>query len=159
MSSSNSKSETVQDKGCFATTFERKYYAIGDVFIKRSLRPREFKTGYRGVYVPRLGKERLANEAAALRYARENTSVPVPKVHCDFQDDEAYYLITEYVRRVSMSDLSDEQKRIVAEEIQTHLDVLHNLKSRTLGGPSGFTIPPNRVTLKTENDVWRLQES
>lgn len=159
MASSHSKSETVPDKGCFATTFERKYYAMGDVFIKRSLRPREFKTGYRGVHVPRLGQERLANEAAALRHIKENTSIPVPKVYCDFRDDEAYYLITEYVQGVSMSELQDEQKKIVMEEIKLHLDVLHNLKSQTLGGPTGIVVPPYRVTLKTENDVWRLRES
>ena len=159
MASSNSKSETSQDKGCFATTFERKYYAIEDIFIKRSLRPKEFKTGYRGLYVPRLAKERLVNEAAALRYVSKNTNIPVPKVYCDFQDDEAYYLIMEYVQGVSMSDLKDEQKRIVEEEIKLHLGVLHNLKSQTLGGPSGIIIPPYRVTLKTENDTWVLRES
>lgn len=54
------------EQGCIATTFERKYYHLGSVFIKRGLRPREFRTRYRGLYVPRLGKEHLLNEAEAL---------------------------------------------------------------------------------------------
>ena len=78
----------------------------------------------------------------------------MPKVDGNFQDDEAYYLITEYVPGVSMSDLQDEQKRIVKEEIKLHLDVRHNLKSQTLGGPSGITIPLYCMTIETENDGW-----
>ncbi|KAH9216211.1 kinase-like domain-containing protein [Leptodontidium sp. 2 PMI_412] len=147
------------EEGCFAVTFERKYYHRGDVFIKRSLRPREFRTGYRGLHVPRVGKERLLNEAASLRYIHEMTNIPVPTVYCDFEDDQAYYLITEYIQGVSMSELSDEQKATVFEEINERLTTVRNLKSKNIGGPSGIVIPPYRVTLKTENDDWALQPS
>ena len=44
-----------------------------------------------------MGKERLMNEAESLDFIRANTNIPVPVVHCQFEDDEAYYLITEYV--------------------------------------------------------------
>lgn len=49
-------------------------------------------TNYRGLIVPRRGKERLMNEEATMRYIREMTNIPVPTVRCTFEDDEAYYL-------------------------------------------------------------------
>ncbi len=71
-----SEQEKDPEDGSFGITFERKYYARGCAFIKRSLRPREYRTGYRGLHVPRLGKERLMNEAETLRYIRQNTDIP-----------------------------------------------------------------------------------
>lgn len=151
--------EPVKEEGCFAVTFERKYYQRGAVFIKRSLRPREFRTGYRGLYIPRVSKERLMNEAASLRYIRDMTNIPVPTVYCDFEDDQAYYLITEYIQGVGMSELREEQKTMVLEELNQHLVTLKNLRSRHIGGPSGIVVPPYRVTRSTENDHWALQSS
>lgn len=55
------------------------------------------------------------NEAESLRFIRSHTDVPVPTVYCDFQDDEAYYLITEYVEGVGMSELAEDQKATVRE--------------------------------------------
>ncbi|KAL5339351.1 hypothetical protein BJX70DRAFT_158211 [Aspergillus crustosus] len=52
--------------GCIALTFERGYYHCDGLFIKRSLRPSEFRTSQRGLHIPRLGKERLQNEAESL---------------------------------------------------------------------------------------------
>lgn len=149
----------VQEEGCVAVSFERKYYRFGDTYMKRCLRPREFRTGYRGLHVPRVGKERLMNEAASLRYIREMTNIPVPKVCCAFEDDEAYYLITELIDGVNMSGLEEAQKETVIKEIKVHLQTLRNLKSGSVGGPSGIVIPPYRVTLKTENDKWELPVS
>lgn len=94
-------------------TFERKYYYRGGSFVKRSLRPKEYRTGFRSFYVPRLSKERLMNEAASLRYIRQHTDIPVPTIYSDFEDGEAYYLVVEYVEGVNMADLSDEQKVVV----------------------------------------------
>ncbi|KAL2173710.1 kinase-like domain-containing protein [Thermothelomyces heterothallicus CBS 202.75] len=154
----HAKEKDLED-GCFAVTFERKYYRRGGVFIKRNLRPKEYRIGYRGLHVPRLGKERLMNEAEALRYIRQNTDIPVPGVYCDFEDDEAYYLITEYVDGVDMSSLSEEQRAIVYEELSIHLAKLKTLRSNRMGGPSGIVIPPYRVMRQTETDDWRLQVS
>ncbi|KAH7317198.1 kinase-like domain-containing protein [Rhexocercosporidium sp. MPI-PUGE-AT-0058] len=144
----------VKEEGCFAVAFERKYYHRGDVFIKRSLRPREFRTRYHGLNVPRAGKERLLNEAASLRYIHEMTNIPVPTVYCDFEDDQASYLITEYIQGVSMSELTEEQKAPVFEEINEHLTTLRNLKSRNIGGPSGIVIPPYRALQLSDRDEY-----
>lgn len=149
----------VQEEGCFATTFERKYYHRGNVLIKRSLRPSEFRTGYRGLHVPRLGKERIKNEAESLRFVRQHTDIPVPTVYCDFENDQAYYLITEYIDGVGMSELSEEQKTIVCKELESQIAKLQNLRSCCLGGSSGIVIPPYRVLRQTETDYGDLQPS
>ncbi|KAG8161110.1 hypothetical protein KVR01_009374 [Diaporthe batatas] len=151
--------QATQEEGCFAVTFERKYYHRGGSFIKRTLRPREFRTGHRGLHIPRFRKESVMNEAESLRYIRQNTNIPVPTVYCDFEDDDAYYLVTEYVEGVSMSDLTEDQKAVVREELRGHLATLRTLRSNRLGGPLGIVIPPYRVLRHTETDRWRLKPS
>ncbi|KAF9775694.1 hypothetical protein IL306_006197 [Fusarium sp. DS 682] len=148
-----------REEGWIATTFERKHYQRDGAFIKRSLRPNEFRVGYRGLHVPRLGKERLKNEAASLQYVRKHTDIPVPRVYCHFEDDEAYYLITEYIDGVGMSELLEEQKAIVRGELDNCIAKLKALRSCRLGGPSGIVIPPYRVLQRTTTDSWDLQAS
>ncbi|KAF4462084.1 kinase-like domain [Fusarium albosuccineum] len=128
----------IKEEGCIATTFERKYYHRDSVFIKRSLRPNEFRTGYRGLH---------------------HTDIPVPTVYCHFEDDGAYYLITEYIEGVSMSELPEEQKAVVREELESQRAKLKTLKSCRLGGPSGLVIPPYRVLQRTKTDDWNLRLS
>ncbi len=99
------------------------------------------------------------NEAACLRFIRQNTNIPVPAVFCDFEDANAYYLIMEYVDGVSMADLQEEKKMKVKNEIEAHLVTLAQLKSTRVGGLSGIVIPPYRVTLETDIDTWILPES
>jgi aminoglycoside phosphotransferase len=120
-----------KEEGCFAVTYERKYYCRDNVF-KRSLRAAEFRVGYCGLYIPRLPKERLINEAESLQFIRRVTNIPVPSVLCDFEDNGAYYLITEYVDSVAMSELSEEQEEHVCIELHQHLTTLYDLKSKLL---------------------------
>jgi serine/threonine protein kinase len=150
----------VLEAGCFAQTWERKYYRLGNVFVKRSLRPREFQTNIHGrLFVPRVGNERLANEAATLKFIREKTNIPVPSLICDFKDDESHYVIMEYVEGIGMNDIPNEKKPLVYAEIREHLRTLHSLKSRTLGRPTGIVIPPYRVSRVSTNDEWNLKAS
>ncbi|KAK0111002.1 hypothetical protein ONS95_001382 [Cadophora gregata] len=150
----------VLEPGCFAQTWERKYYRLGNVCIKRSLRPREFQTDINGqLYIPRVGNERLINEAAALRFVRELTDIPVPSLICDFRDDDSHYVIMEWVEGVSMKDVPREKMPQVHAELREHLRTLHALKSRKLGGPTGIVIPPYRVSKVTTNDIWTLKDS
>ena len=146
---------------CFSVTAERKYYEIGKTFVKRSLRPREWQVSqFHGtVHVPRLGKERLLNEAAAMQFVREHTKIPVPVLHCAFADDDAVYLVMEYVDGVNMADLTEDEKHVVKQELAEHLESLHSLRSSTLGGVSGLVIPPYRVMSKTFRDDWDLRPS
>ncbi|KAH7191103.1 kinase-like domain-containing protein [Fusarium oxysporum] len=149
-----------KEAGCFAITFERKYYQRGKAFIKRTLRPLEFRVAFNGsLHVPQLNKERLMNEAESLRFIRSETNIPVPAVYCDFEDDEAYYLITEYIDGDNMADLSEEGKAIVQEELKGYLATLRTLKSSRLGGPSGIVIPPYRVMQRAQSNNWTLSPS
>lgn len=98
----------VKEDDCFADTYERKYHGRENVFIKRSLRTIEFRAGYRGLFIPRLAKERLKNEAESLRLVRRATDIPVPNVLCDFEDEGAYCIITKYIDGVALSELPKE---------------------------------------------------
>ncbi|KAI9846697.1 MAG: hypothetical protein M1837_003752 [Sclerophora amabilis] len=123
-----------REKDCVALTAERKYYHVGRTFIKRSLRPSEWQTSpFKGtLHVPRQGRERALNEAAAMEYVATMTDVPVPKLLCSFEDDQAVYLVMEYVEGVSMHELNEEQRDVV---------------------------PPFRVTRKTGQEHWDLTPS
>lgn len=135
-------------------------FTRGDgVLIKRSLRPSKFKTGYKGLHIPRLGKERLRNEAASLRFLRRASNIPVPIVYGAFEIDDAFFLITEFVDGTVMSELKEEEKRVISAELNQHLATLHEIKSREIGGPSGILIPPYRVMYHIKNDIWPAQTS
>jgi hypothetical protein len=73
-----------REKGCIAITADRKYYHVGDTFVKRSLRPSEWQTNpLKGtLHVPRQGRERALNEAAAMKYIAQMTDIPIPKLYC-----------------------------------------------------------------------------
>jgi hypothetical protein len=133
-----------REKTCFAVTAERKYFHAGNSFVKRSLRPSEWQVSrWKGtIHVPRMGNERLLNEAAALEYIHQHTNIPVPKLYSCFEDDQAVVLVTEYVEGVGMNDLTDAQRTTVKAELDQHLQTLQTLRSARLGGPSGIVIPP-----------------
>jgi serine/threonine protein kinase len=80
-------------------------------------------------------------------------------LYCHFEDDGAYYLITEYIEGLGMSDLREEQKAAVREELQSQRAKLKTLRSCRLGGPSGIVIPPYRVMQRAETDSWQLRAS
>ena len=99
-----------REENCFGITQERKYYRVGNTFIKRSLRPTEWQKHNGRMHVPLFNTERVLNEGACLQLIAAKTNIPVPKVHACFEDDDAAYLVTEYVEGVSMEDLDGEQK-------------------------------------------------
>ena len=121
---------------CIAVSPERKYYRDGNTFVKRSLRTTEWQINpVRGViHVPRQGRERVLNEASAMRYIADNTNIPIPKLHCDFEDDGAVYLVMEYVEGNTMDQLSADPRKLVQLELDRHNETLHGLKSRIVGG-------------------------
>ena len=138
-----------------AMTAERAYYHCGNFFIKRGLRPSEYMTTVRGTkHIPRLGKERLQNEAAALRFIRRASNIPVPTLYGAFDVDDSFMLITEYIDGVPMSNLSEDQKRVVRTEVEQHLATLRGITSDTIGGLSGIVIPPYRVMRLSDRDEW-----
>jgi aminoglycoside phosphotransferase (APT) family kinase protein len=129
-----------REENCIAVSLERKYYKDGPTWVKRSLRPAEWQTNPYSdtLYVPRFGKERALNEAASMRFIAKHTNIPVPKLHCCFEDDEAVYLVMEYIEGVGMNELGKEKRKIVEKEIELHLEEMKKLKSKAWGGPSGI---------------------
>ena len=59
-----------------------------------------------------------------MRFIAEHSNIPVPKLHCCFKDDEAVYLIMEYIEGVGMNKL------------EVHLDVTKELKSNLVAHAS-----------------------
>lgn len=145
-----------REKSCFNVTAERKYYELDRSFVKRSLRPSEWQVSEsRGtIHVPRLGNERLHNEAAVLELVRKETNIPVPQVYACFDDDNATYLIVERIFGVGMNEISQEQHSTVAKELEKHLETLHKLRARVIGGPTGIVIPPYRAMTATPRPEW-----
>lgn len=151
-----------QEEGCWAVLTDRKYYEFDNVNIKRSLRISELLIRADGSLVVRpQTKERLRNEAACMRFVQSHTSVPVPKIICEFEDQDALYLITEHVEGISMMDLPEEQRRIVEIELEQFQSELWSLRSNRIGGPSGLVITPERIAgaRHTTNHNWNLRES
>jgi hypothetical protein len=71
-----------REENCVSITTERKYFRVGQSWIKRSLRPSEWQINqYSGtLLVPRFGKERVFNEASAIEFIAKTTNIPVPRV-------------------------------------------------------------------------------
>lgn len=129
------------------TNHEREFRIDQDRFYKRSFRPSEYKLDWRNKpYVPPLGFERVANEAACLRFIREKTDIPVPDVLEAYDDDGAFVLVTRRLRGVEMDKLSPEHQAIVIMEVEEHIRKLQSLHSARIGGPTGFICPPQRAT-------------
>lgn len=128
-----------RENECTHITAERKYFHVPGAFIKRSLRPHEWQHSPFGgmLYIPRLGNERILNEAATLQFIAENTNIPVPKLYACFEDDGAVCLITQEIDGVAMTDLESDQRKVVEAELEVHISTLQGLKSDTWGGPSG----------------------
>lgn len=145
-----------KEENCLGITAERKYYKTEKTLIKRSLRPREWQTMMvtGKIHIPRQGRERVLNEAASMKFVKENSAIPVPTLHCCFEDDDAVYLVMEYIDGDDMSSLTEAQKTIVQKELEEHVQTMHKLHSCIIGGPSGLVVPPHRVTLKSLNDDW-----
>jgi hypothetical protein len=57
---------------------------------------------------------------------------------CCFEDDEAVYLIMEYVEGVGTNEPEEEKRKVVEEEIEVHSAAMKKLKSKFWGGPSGI---------------------
>jgi len=115
-------------------------HKVGHTWVERSLRSAEWQINpFSGaLVVPRFGRERAFNEAASMMFIAEHTNIPVPKLHCRFEDDEAVYLVMEYVEGVCMNELEEEKRKIVEEELQVHSAAMKTLKSKFWGGPSGI---------------------
>lgn len=136
-------------KGITIKTHERGYQRCDDRFLKRTLAPDEYKLDYYGqLYVPYDSQKRLENEVASLRFIRSKTNIPVPNVLDAYEHEGSFYLWTELVTGIEMSKLSPSDQATVMVEVEDHIRTLQNLRSQTIGGPSGIICPPHHVAIK-----------
>ncbi|KAI9820457.1 MAG: hypothetical protein M1832_003790 [Thelocarpon impressellum] len=142
-------------------TPERKYLHVGDMFIKRTLRDWELpESAIDGeISMPRQARDRILNEAATMLFIKEFSNIPVPRPIAVFDDDGAVCLFMEFIEGVGMDELTEEQREVVRQELDIHLNTLRNLRSRKIGGPRGIVIPPYRVRRRSSCDDWKLEPS
>lgn len=152
-----------REEGCWRVLHDKKYYHIGNSCIKRTLRRHEWPTNSSGdIFIPpRAYPQRFKNDGAVLHYLSQNTTdIPLPRLQCAFEDDGAFYHLTEYVPGESMKDLAETDKKVVEKELLKHLETLHSLRSDTPGIPGETLLcPPQRVFGGWKKDsCWRLKK-
>ncbi|EFY89590.1 hypothetical protein MAC_04445 [Metarhizium acridum CQMa 102] len=125
----NAELNAKREESCIAITHEKKYYGVGQTWIKRSLRPWEWQ--------------------------KRNGYMPIPLFN--LEHDGAAYLITEYVEGVGTNELDVEKQEVVAKELRTHMETLSKLTSNVWGGPSGLVLPPYRIMRHSNGRPWEMK--
>ncbi|KAM7194554.1 hypothetical protein V8F20_007910 [Naviculisporaceae sp. PSN 640] len=129
-----------------ALSLHHKVWRAGNALVKRGLTTSEWVERHKiDPPLPRtVAHERVLNEAACLRYLRDNTQVPVPQVLACYEDRGEVYLITEYVEGARFDQLSFWQQVYVRGHLDQLLISLNRVTSDTFGGPGGHVLPPRR---------------
>ena len=145
---------------CVSVSTVKKHFVVGPWFVRRTLRRHEWQATSDGALLvpPTTHVQRWKNDIAIRRYLRENTDIPVPRSGCAFEDDGAFYLLTEYIEGVVMSRLKRDQKKVVAEELERHMATLKALESEVPGIPGEpLMCPPQRVNRNQwrQDSCWR----
>ena len=151
---SNQELNANREPGCWAVLADKKYFQVGNSFIKRTLRRHEWQSYKdRLIVPPATYPQRWKNDAAMLRYLGEKTNIPIPRLQCVYEDDGAFYHCTEYVEGVTMTELNEEEKQVVMKELSQHLLTLQSLRSDFPGVPGeSLLCPPLRVT----GNIWKV---
>lgn len=149
-----------REPGCSVVLADKKYFHVGNWFMKRTLRKHEWQSvSDNTVIVPSITyPQRWKTDAAILRFLRKETNIPLPPAECTFEDDGAFYLQTQFVEGVSMRELNQDKKETVMKELEQHVVTLQSLRSDTTGVPGeSLLCAPQRVQSgqwKT-NSCWR----
>ncbi|KAJ2989003.1 hypothetical protein NUW58_g3688 [Xylaria curta] len=145
------------------TTQAISYYFTTKVFIKRQ--PHEDELGLDifgnpaiNPYIP----DRLRNEAAALQFVAEHTTIPVPKFLNLWEENGLVYLKTAIVengvelRHINESLLPTAIKKVTAQLESDILPQLRRLRRGFMGSPNPElpVIPPRRFWDWKEKRVW-----
>jgi len=125
------------------------------VFIKRNLTPSEYIVTTHGgqLLIPYMCIERMKNEVAAIRYVQSlDIDIPTPNIRCAFEDHGRYYIITDIVPGVALSQLPEGKKAPVIKELEGYVARMHTIKSKVMGSFFGDVIVPYRVGLAVPQD-------
>jgi aminoglycoside phosphotransferase (APT) family kinase protein len=110
--------------------------------------------------IPHMCMERMKNEVTTMRYIQSNTNIPIPNLHCAFEDHSRYYIITNLVPGVAMAKLLDDKKALVIKELEGYVAQMHAIKSNIMGGFSDDVILLYHVGVAMPRDqVLKLHES
>ena len=159
------------------STSEKVYRFDSGRVLKRSLKQDEYKIGGNGErLIPTRVVERLKNETACMKFVREHTNIPVPKVLDAYEENGCYYLSMEFIKGTEMSKLSCEQQTQVIPQstynspfrsfwvkhwcklVRDFITILQELRSNITGGPSGILSPPSIVYFDHLSE-WEQQRS
>lgn len=88
---------------------------------------------------------RISNEAAALRFLKEHTSIPVPTVYETTTNSITMELIDGSTLEDAWKDLSDAEAAAVAEQLRDYLTQLRNLQGSTVGSFDGGPALDSRI--------------
>lgn len=82
-------------------------------------------------------------EAATMKYISENTSIPVPKVHCSFVHKDCTYILMERVKGVSIGrvlhTLGDDGRQKVFAQLKRMMDEMRSLPPTPATGVQSCT--------------------
>jgi hypothetical protein len=141
-------------------THEKKYYEFKDTFIKRNITPSEYMINIKGnLVLPYKCIERMKNEVATIRYIQSHTTIPTPNIRCAFEDHGRYYIITDIVPGVDISQLPDDKKAPVIKELEEYRAQMHAIKSKVMGGLLGDVILPYRLCAKAPEHHETFREA
>ncbi|KAL9614424.1 MAG: hypothetical protein Q9167_001095 [Letrouitia subvulpina] len=135
----------------FAYTAYRKYFISEStgMFMKRTLRQSELQRNIKGeIIAPGRVFERSRNEAAALKFLKKHSTVPVPKVYREFELDGAHCIIMEYIKGDLLANVEESSKLAVIEKLQDHIKAMHSISASQVGGisPPGLVCLPYRIS-------------
>lgn len=133
---------------------------VAAMFMKRTLRQSELQKNIKGeIIAPGRVLERSRNEAAALIFLGECSTVPVPKVYREFELDGAHCIIMEYIKGDLLADLKESSKPAVIEELQDHIKAMHSISASQIGGvsPPGLVCLPYRISRVAQIDENELK--
>ncbi|KAG8405238.1 hypothetical protein J3458_021903 [Metarhizium acridum] len=109
-----------REPGCSVVLADKKYFHVGDWFMKRTLRQHEWQSVSDKIVIvpPTTYPQRWKTDAAILRFLRKETNIPLPPAECTFKDDGAFYFQSQFVDGVSMKELAQEEKEVVTKELE-----------------------------------------
>jgi hypothetical protein len=130
---------------------DRKFYRVGNLFIKRTMRRHEWgKLSHNWTVTPSASiPQRYRNDVAIQQYLRERTNIPLPAFTQTFEDDGAMYLVSQLVEGVGMNELPEEDRRVVQKELQQHIETVKSLRP----------IPPACRAYRTTSSLSRRRAS
>lgn len=138
-------------------TSERAYFYNRSIFGKRSLRRDEADFPETIQFL----SERMMNEHAALRYIKENTTIPVPEVIEFSEKDGSYTLVTKIIPGVMLEDIEDLKRQAAIEAVNHQmmseiLPQLHTLTRQEIGSVDTDipVYPPSIVLTEYPNRSW-----